>query len=77
MWIPDGCCHAAEVRGDGLKDDHGDHEFRKSSHIEDQDGKRDKCDQGHVVRDQHAGEKAECCQGEGKLACGMHSGEQG
>lgn len=62
LRVPDGGQHTAQVGGDSLQDDNGDHQALsglRPDETQDREGEGDKGDQRHVVCNGHAGEKAE------------------
>ena len=59
--------HAAQIGGDGLQHDNGDHLFPEVRPLQQQDGEGDEGDEGHIVGDEHGGKEAQHDQGGGKL----------
>ena len=59
LRISNGSGHAAQVGGDGLKDDHRNQPVLAADHLQKLYGEGDKGDQRHVIGNEHAGEEAQ------------------
>ena len=51
--------HTAQVGGNGLHDDEGDHFFSEICPLQQHDGEGHEGDEGHIIGDEHGGEEAQ------------------
>ena len=76
LGVAHGGQHAAQIGGDGLHDDNGNHTVCQVRPLEEHDGEGHKGDKGHIIGHQHGREEAEHDKGRCQLPQVFRLGEQ-